>query len=115
MAAIPTLTEEDAKRPNRERESLVGEQGRIVNRMKPTLARLGIRNFNPKLKKAADHLEDLRTPEGSEPSRPRLAVAAEEAASLDRSCARRRVDRVGRGEETGFQVEQRNLGSRLNK
>jgi hypothetical protein len=26
MAAIPTLTEEDAKRPNRERESLVGEQ-----------------------------------------------------------------------------------------
>ena len=73
IAAIPTLTEEDAKRPNRERESLVGEQGRIVNRMKAALARLGIRNFNPKLKKAADHLEDLHTPEGSEPSRPSLA------------------------------------------
>jgi transposase len=64
MAAIPTLTEEDAKRPNRERESLVGEQGRIVNRMKAALARLGIRNFHSKLKKAADHLEALRTPEG---------------------------------------------------
>ena len=34
MAAIPTLEEEDAKRPNRERESLVGERTRIVNRMK---------------------------------------------------------------------------------
>ena len=34
MAAIPTMEEEDAKRPNRERESLVGERTRIVNRMK---------------------------------------------------------------------------------
>jgi len=64
MVAIPTLVEEDAKRPNRERESLVGEQSRIVNRMKAALTRLGIRNFNPKLKKAADRLEDLRTPQG---------------------------------------------------
>ena len=32
--AIPTLAEEDAKRPNREREGLVGEAGRLVNRMK---------------------------------------------------------------------------------
>jgi transposase len=34
MVAIPTTKDEDAKRPNRERESLVGEQTRIVNRMK---------------------------------------------------------------------------------
>src|SRR5690242_10991590 len=33
MAAIPTPAQEDAKRPNRERESLVGERTRIVNRM----------------------------------------------------------------------------------
>ena len=64
MAAVPTFAEEDAKRPSREHQSLVGEQGRIVNRMKAALARLGIRNFNPKLKKAADRLEGLRTPEG---------------------------------------------------
>jgi transposase len=64
MAAIPTFAEEDAKRPSREHQSLVGEQGRIVNRMKATLARLGIRGFNPKLKKAAHGLEGLRTPEG---------------------------------------------------
>jgi transposase len=64
MTAIPTIAEEDARRPSRERESLVGEQTRIVNRMKAALARLGIRDFNPKLGKAADRLEDLRTPEG---------------------------------------------------
>src|SRR6201982_1906933 len=64
MVAIPTTKDEDAKRPNRERQSLVGEQTRIVNRMKAALIRLGIRGFNPKLKKAAGRLEDLRTPEG---------------------------------------------------
>src|SRR5271165_7200612 len=51
-AAIPSLREEDAKRPSRERESLVGEQSRLVNRMKATLIRLGIRGFNPKLRHA---------------------------------------------------------------
>jgi transposase len=64
MAAIPTSAEEDAKRPHRERESLVGEQTSIINRIKATLARLGIRNLNPKLKKAAERLEHVRTPEG---------------------------------------------------
>jgi transposase len=61
---IPTIEDEDAKRPHRERESLVGEQSRIVNRMKAALIRLGIRGFNPKLKKAAERLDSLRTPEG---------------------------------------------------
>jgi transposase len=64
MAAIPSLAEEDAKRPNRERETLVGESTRLVNRMKGALARLGVRGFNPKLKKAPARLESLRTPEG---------------------------------------------------
>jgi transposase len=65
MAAIPTLEEEDAKRPNRERESLVGERTRIVNRIKGTLARLGIRGFRPTLRTAAERLPTLRTPEGA--------------------------------------------------
>src|ERR1700693_4216347 len=64
MVAIPTLTDEDRKRPNRERENLVGEQSRIVNRMKAALARLGIRGFNPKLKKAVERLDGLRPPAG---------------------------------------------------
>src|SRR6059058_5130006 len=41
MAAIPSLEEEDAKRPTRERECLVGERTRIVNRIKAALARQG--------------------------------------------------------------------------
>ena len=63
-AGIPSLREEDAKRPSRERESLVGEQSRLVNRMKATLIRLGIRGFNLKLRHAEQRLEALRTPEG---------------------------------------------------
>ena len=65
MVAIPTIEEEDAKRPSRERESLVEERTRIVNRMKSTLARLGIRGFKPALRKAPERLAALRTPEGS--------------------------------------------------
>ena len=34
MARVPTMAEEDAKRPNRERDCLVGERTRIVNRIK---------------------------------------------------------------------------------
>ena len=45
MVAIPTMEEEDARRPSRERESLVNERSRITNRMKSALARLGVRGF----------------------------------------------------------------------
>lgn len=64
MVAIPTLEEEDAKRPSRERESLVGERTRIINRMKGALARLGIRGFKPELQRASEKLSTLFTSEG---------------------------------------------------
>ena len=64
MAAISTLAEEDAKRPNREREGLVRERTRIVNRMKSCLVRFGIRNFKPTLRKAPERLATVGTPEG---------------------------------------------------
>ena len=64
MSAIPTLAEEDARRPNRERDCLVRERTRIDNRMKATLVRMGVRGFNPKLRKAAERLDDLVTPQG---------------------------------------------------
>src|SRR5258705_1678269 len=86
MVAIPTIGDEDAKRPNRERESLVGEQTRIVNRMKAALSRLGIRGFNPKLKKAAERLEDLRTPEDK-------PIPPNTLAELRRDMQRRRLVR----------------------
>ena len=65
MVAIPTQAQEDARRPGRERESLVGEQTRIVNRVKAVLALLGIAGFNPRLRKAAQMLETLRTAEST--------------------------------------------------
>ena len=65
MTMIPTLEEEDAKRPNRERETLVSERTRIVNRMKSSLARLGIRGFKSTLRKAPERLARLLTPEGA--------------------------------------------------
>jgi transposase len=64
MVRVPTMAEEDAKRPNRERDCLVGERTRINNRIKATLARLGIRNFKPTLRQAAERLATVHTPEG---------------------------------------------------
>src|SRR5438128_5011619 len=64
MARVPTIAEEDGRRPSRERDCLVGERTRIVNRIKSTLTRLGIRNFKPTLRKAAEHLATVHTPEG---------------------------------------------------
>jgi transposase len=65
MAAIPTIEEEDRRRPNREHQTLSGEKTRIINRIKAALIRLGIRNFNANLRRAAERLPHLRTPEGT--------------------------------------------------
>jgi transposase len=81
MAAIPSLAQEDARRPNREHEHLVGERTSLVSRLKSTLVRLGIRGFNIKLRKAALRLEELRTPEGE-------AVPPNTLAELRRDLAR---------------------------
>ena len=81
MAAIPSLTEEDARRANRERRTLGQEATRIVNRLKSSLARLGIRGFNPKLRNAAARLGELRTGEGE-------AVPPLSLAELERELAR---------------------------
>jgi transposase len=60
MVAIPTIEEEDARRPHRERQSLVTEQTRIINQIKAIFCPLRPSHFAP------DHaLEDLRTAEGT--------------------------------------------------
>jgi transposase len=90
MAAIPSLEEEDARRPSREREALVGERTRIGNRIKGALARLGIRAFKPALRKAAERLAQLRTSEG-------VPLPANTLAELQRDLARLRLidDQIG--------------------
>src|ERR1700757_1371956 len=107
MVAIPTTKDEDTKRPSRERQNLVGEQTRIVNRMKAALIRLGIRGFNPKLKKAAGRLEDLRTPEG-EPIPPNTL------AELHRDMQRRRLvsDQIRQIEEARLERMEQAPGDR---
>lgn len=107
MAAIPTLEEEDRKRPNREHQNLSGEKTRIINRVKGALIRLGIRNFNPKLRKAAERLEQLRTPEDA-PLPPntlaelgrdlaRLRFVAEQARAIEKT----RLDQLQRAPNDG--------------
>jgi transposase len=82
MVAIPTLAEEDAKRPSRERDALVKECTRIVNRMKGALARLGIRGVKPEQRRVARRLESLRTPEGTPIPPHTLAALRRELARL---------------------------------
>ena len=86
IVAIPMVAEEDARRPNRERENLVTERTRIVNRMKATLTRFGIRNFKPTLRKAAEKLDSLRTAEA-------MPLPENTRAELRRHLARLRVVR----------------------
>jgi RNA-directed DNA polymerase len=99
MVAIPTIEEEDARRPNRERESLVNERSRIINRMKSALARLGIRGFKAHLRKAPERLAGLRTPEGTglptntieefRRDMARLALVREQINSIEKTRAER--------------------------
>jgi transposase len=82
MVAIPSLEEEDARRPSRERETLIGERARITNRIKGALTRFGIRGFNPLLRKAAQNLEKLQTAEGGPLPANTLAEIARDLARM---------------------------------
>jgi len=117
MVAVPTIDEEDAKRPHRERESLVGERTRIINRMKAALVRLGIRGFKPELRRAPQKLDGLRTPEGL-PIPPntldelrrdlaRLAMVREQIDMIEQA----RLARIEQAPETGPNAMVRLLAS----
>jgi transposase len=84
MVAVPSLEEEDAKRPQRERDGLTAERTRVINRMKSILIRFGIRDFNPKGRKAAERLEALETGEG-------VKLPVHTLAELKRDLARYRL------------------------
>jgi transposase len=63
MVAVPTLEEEDAKRPHREREHLVQDKQRIENRIEALLFTQGIRG-RPSLRSWARDVAELRTGDG---------------------------------------------------
>ncbi len=64
MAPIPTAADEDMREPGREREAVTAARIKIENQIRSLLDRYGIIGFKPRLKKAAQHLEQLRTPDG---------------------------------------------------
>src|SRR5260370_1704389 len=107
MVVIPTMEEEAARRPSRERDSLVNERSRITNRMENALALLGIRGFKPHLRKAPERLSGLRTAEGTglpanviEELRrdvARLALVREPISSVGKT----RAERLERAPDTG--------------
>ncbi len=64
MAPIPSEAEEDMREPGRRREALTVARLKIENQMRSLLARFGVADFRPRLKKAPEHLEKLRTFDG---------------------------------------------------
>jgi transposase len=109
MAIVPTVAEEDAKRPHRERESLVQERTCTINRMKSILIQFGVRNFDPVLRKAPEKLDAVRTPEGI--PRPSNAVAA-----LQRQMGRFRLikEQIKAIERVRLQCLQRDAAEKFN-
>jgi transposase len=71
MVAVPARAAEDGKRPLRERERLVGDATRLVNRIKGLLALHGVAKFNVRARTAPQRLAALRTVEG-EPLPPNI-------------------------------------------
>jgi transposase len=117
MVAVPSIEEEDAKRPSRERESLVGERTRIINRMKSALVRLGIRGFKPELRRAPQRLDAVRTPDDL-PIPPntlnelrrdleRLALVRHQIETIEQS----RLERLQQAPKTGANAMVRLLAS----
>jgi transposase len=84
MVHIPTIEEEDLRRPNREHKRLGKERTAVSNRLKACLIRFGIRDFDPTLKKVAQQLGKLITPEG-------VPLPANTLAELHRDLARLRL------------------------
>ena len=109
MAIVPSIAEEDAKRPHRERDTLIHERTSIVNRMKSILIQFGVRNFNPVLRKANEKLDAVRTSEG-------IPLPANAVAALHRLMDRLRVikEQVKAIEQTRLQRMQRNPADRMN-
>jgi transposase len=81
VVRVPTLEQEDARRPQRERERLVAERIQHVNRVQGLLATQGICHFRPMRRDWQQQLKQLRTGDGA-------PLPAHLAAELGRECRR---------------------------
>jgi transposase len=84
MVRIPSQTEEEMRRPGRERERLVCERLQLESRIENLLCLYGIAGFRPRVKKAAERLEALRSFAGT-------PLPAKTMAELRRLMARHRL------------------------
>ena len=84
MVRIPSEAEEEMRRPGRERERLVGERIQLENRIENLLCLHGVVGFRPRLKKAAERLDELRSFAGT-------PLPAKTMAELRRLMARHRL------------------------
>jgi len=84
MVRIPSEAEEDLRLPGREREVLVRDRLAIENRIENLLCLHGIAGFRPRLKKAAERLQALRSFAGS-------PLPAKTMAQLERLMTRHRL------------------------
>lgn len=66
MVGIPSIAEEDLRRPGRERAFLVRERTAILNHIRGLLALHGIAGITPRTRKAWQSIQAARTPEGKE-------------------------------------------------
>ena len=90
IVVVPTVEEEDAKRPHREREFLVQERVRIENRIAALLATQGIRGVSPFLGRRHQGSENGRRPPAADPSRRRVEPLASAAVADPRNDSRTR-------------------------
>jgi len=64
MVRVPTIDDEDVRRIGRERQTLIEERKRHVNRIKGLLFGVGVRGYEPARRDRRERLEELRTGEG---------------------------------------------------
>jgi transposase len=83
VVRVPTVEEEDARRPHRERQNLIKERGRHVNRIKGLCAQQGILDYEPMRADRRERLAELRAHDGSPLPRLLLAEIRRELARLE--------------------------------
>lgn len=79
----PTPTDEDARRPNRERQNLIKERGRHVNRIKGLCSQQGILDYEPMRTDRHERLAELKTGDGRHLQPNLLAEIRRELARLE--------------------------------
>jgi transposase len=110
MVCVPSVAQEDRSRPSRERQVLVAERIRHVNRIKGLLFSQGVRDYEPVHRDRRVRLAELRTGDGRPlPERVRLQIVRE----LDRlELLRDQIKAVERERDEMLGMRPRRAGKR---